>query len=106
MPDIWESVTIAINRDCNIYCNFCPVKVDDKVLSLKKVKEVIKFYSSINKDWTIRIKLQGGEPILHWPLLSRIIKESNFPNIQFVITTNGLLLTNDKLNFFNVYNCG
>jgi len=101
LPDIWESVTIAINRDCNIFCDFCPVKTDKKTLSPDKVREVTQLFSQLNPRWTVRAKIQGGEPLLHWGLLRLIIAECHQPNIQLVITTNGLLLDKEKISFLS-----
>lgn len=99
LPDKWESIVIVPTRDCNLSCNFCPVRKEKTYLSTPKIYEVVRFLSSLENRWKVRVKFQGGEPLLCWSTLSYLIKKCSFSNIQFVITTNGHLLNKDKIKF-------
>lgn len=97
----WESIVIVVTRDCNLDCCFCPVRKEKSYLLHQKLKDLIEFISfSVSKKVNnIKIKLQGGEPLLCWSTLSYLINKCFSPNIKFVITTNGHLLTAAKIKF-------
>lgn len=98
--DKWESIVIAVTRACNLNCNFCPVEKQASVLGYKKIKEILDYIGMLENRWPIRVKIQGGEPLLCWAGISNLIKNYDNPNIQFIITTNGRLLDKEKISFF------
>ena len=52
-----------------------------------------------------RIELWGGEPFVYWAKLKRLIPAlaERFPEAQFLIITNGSLLTREKLDLITEY---
>jgi len=71
-------------------------------------KKAIDFFLSLEGN-SKKIKFFGGEPVLEFDLLKKIVLGSKSEaaklnkKIRFVLTTNGLLLNKEVLNFFKKY---
>ena len=109
----FEVLQIALSSECNFNCVFC-----DKFSNLVYRKTGCKRWTSngtnermTDKGWEKYIKeafqlgckkiqFFGGEPLLQWNLLKRLISISFDIGIQEIeIYTNGSLLSKEKLNF-------
>jgi len=85
-----------ITEDCNINCKYCYEKntKNPTYMNWEQFKKQLKHVSKGDK-----VILYGGEPILNWILIERICQENITKDYFVSITTNGLLLTNQKLKF-------
>lgn len=98
-PDL-DWIQIGITTRCNASCNYCPHAVfgksrPQKDLSMEIFKALVPAFSSANL-----IYLQGwGEPLLH-PDLFKMVKTAKEKRCLAGLTTNGNLLTSDKIKFF------
>ncbi|MCF7862097.1 radical SAM protein [Candidatus Woesearchaeota archaeon] len=86
--------TIILTEKCNLDCSYCYVFKSNKSSCLNTIEKTLCFLGS-NFD---QIILSGGEPILKWDLIKRIV-EWNKKRSFVGIPTNGLLLDEDKLNY-------
>lgn len=105
-------ITLQVTQNCNLRCSYCPytsnaggnrvhnskrMSFDTAVKSLEMIKA-----RSIDLD-EILISFYGGEPLLEFELIKKIVKYSkeNFEGkkIFFSMTTNGTLLNKDILLF-------
>lgn len=100
---------LIITRDCNLRCDYC--EVDKKKIQMTKrvAEKATLLYLDYIKNGGLneaKIRFFGGEPLLQWDLIKRIVvfakKESleRKLKISFDLTTNGLLLSNAKIRFF------
>lgn len=99
--------SLHITDKCNLRCRYCYVKKQNKTMSwitAKSAIDLINFDSSLVKIENLGIF--GGEPLLEWDLIEKIIKYSQTKyNIKkFDIATNGLLITKEILEYFVKYN--
>lgn len=99
------TLSIALSEQCNLNCTYCNV---DK-LSKKKISPAIflEKYEKIrfqNPEEKIQIDFYGGEPLLHWEEIQEIIqKTQEDKNLIYYMPTNGLLLTQEKIDYLNEF---
>ena len=108
-----KAMCLHISHDCNLRCKYCFASTGDfgegrKLMTFETGKAAIDFLLNNSGD---RVNLEldffGGEPIMNFDVVKQIVvyarsreKEYN-KNFRFTITTNGLLLTDDKIDFIN-----
>lgn len=99
--EVWFHIT----NQCNLRCTYCYVyKTPDKMSEETAKKAVDKIFSSAKKHSFKKIifKFAGGEPILEFNKVLNVVKQAkelgknNDIDLEFVVTTNGVLLT-DKV---------
>ena len=89
-------VHFYVTRQCNLKCRMCNVwkNKDKKNLSLEEIKIAA---NKIKKLGASHVVITGGEPLIRKDL-PQIISIFSKLNISTRLQTNGLLLTEDKLN--------
>lgn len=96
-------VSIWITNKCNMQCDYCyEGKKGISNLSLQDFEYIKKFIYKAqeqNKDGSIYIKFFGGEPLLNFEFLKYFVENFNEDNVIYSLTTNGLLLTGERLDF-------
>jgi len=99
------SVWFHITNQCNLRCTYCYVyKTPDKMSEETAKKAVVKIFFSAKKHGFKKIifKFAGGEPILEFNKVLNVVKQAkelgknNNIDLEFVVITNGVLLT-DKV---------
>lgn len=90
-----RSVVIAINNHCMLKCLHC---YNNAIHPQNKVADYfsVSFFEDLQSIGVKQVALSGGEPLLNWELLVQISKIIN-KKIGTIITTNGLLLSEDKI---------
>lgn len=89
-------------------CTYCYIRKDSlSVLNLEEsIRGVEHFLNSEGEEKNIQFL--GGEPLLEYTKIKNIVKhiEKKYKNkkIQFILNTNGLLLDQEKVDFFNKHN--
>ncbi|MBN1898321.1 MAG: radical SAM protein [Spirochaetes bacterium] len=97
-------LTLILTLKCNLACHFCPVKKKNVSLDFKTAKRAVDFFLSL-KGKRKTIKLFGGEPLLEFDLLKKIVIYAKLKardlkkQINFILPTNGIILDNEKLYF-------
>lgn len=98
---------------CNSKCLYCQVSSKDSsatncVMNFKTAKDIIHLiFQSRSKN--IKIEFQGGEPLLQFDLIKKIVSYSTkcskfyHKNLEFVICTNLTLINEDQLKFIKKY---
>lgn len=88
---------LALNEQCNLRCMYCmpeegvDFRPDHKLLSTKEIFKLIQLLSQMGIS---KVRLTGGEPLLHKDLLSIIQYIHEIDSINSIhLTTNGLLLS-------------
>lgn len=95
-----QTITITLTARCNLKCIMCDhwKLKNQEELSLNEIKALI---DQINR-WKIKeIELSGGEPFMRKDIWD-IIQYASDKNIGMNITTNGTLLSKEKIN--NIFN--
>lgn len=92
---------MSITDNCTHACPYCFVNFGTKRMSLETARQSCKYIIENAKYHNVspQITFFGGEPLLEFnSIIVPIVEE--FSEICFSITTNGLLLTQDVVDFF------
>ena len=108
-----KALCIHVAHDCNLRCKYCFADTGEfhggrSLMSAEVGKKAIDFVinNSGNRK-NIEIDYFGGEPLMNFGVVKQIveyarsIEKQHGKNFRFTITTNGLLLTDDKIDFIN-----
>lgn len=108
-----KSMCLNIAHDCNLRCEYCFAAKGDfgqgrKLMSFETAKKAIDFLikKSVGRR-NLELDFFGGEPLMNIDVVkktveyARSIEEENGKNFRFTITTNGLLLDDDNIDFIN-----
>ena len=108
-----KSMCLNISHDCHLRCEYCFAAKGDfgtgrELMSLETAKRAIDFLveRSANRH-NLEVDFFGGEPLMNFDVVkqtveyARSIEKQHDKNFRFTITTNGLLLTDDKIDFIN-----
>ena len=100
-------IKIYITERCNLDCDYCYYK--ERGFVDINSNDVFKILENIPAQNINGFVLSGGEALLKWDTLKEIIvfirKNRDF-NGQIILQTNGLLITDEKIQFFKEYNIG
>ncbi len=99
----------VVTLRCDYTCQYCQVsrQTDDKLaydMSQETADRALEFVFR-SPSPAIKIEFQGGEPLLNFPIIRYVVEQakrinaSHGKDVQFVITTNLSLLTDDILAF-------
>lgn len=110
---ILKSLCLHVAHDCNLRCGYCFAGTGDfgghrALMSKETAEQAIEFAIAGSKSrHNLEIDLFGGEPLMNVPVVKHIInyvrqreREVN-KNIKLTLTTNGTLLNDDIVKFFN-----
>lgn len=111
-PNNLKSLCLLVSQKCNMKCDYCFVDggsfgKEDRLMSVKVAKDSVDFLIKNSKNRNIEIDFFGGEPLLNWDVVKETILyglsegKKNNKNLRFSLTTNGVLLTDDKIEFLN-----
>lgn len=108
-----KALCLHIAHDCNLACKYCFAGEGEyhgkrALMSLEVGKKALDF---LVKNSGNRVNLEvdffGGEPLLNWQVVKdlvaygRSLEEPNHKKFRFTLTTNGILLDDEVLEFVN-----
>jgi len=98
------SVMLVVTHACNLRCRYCFVQKEPETMTLQTAKDVVDFLiGNCQNDETPSINFFGGEPMMCWDNiiepLTRYIREELKAPFHLSVTTNGTLLTPERLAF-------
>lgn len=108
-----KAMCLNIAHDCNLRCKYCFASTGDfgkgrKLMSFETGKHAIDFLLENSGDRpNLELDFFGGEPLMNFDVVKQIVKyarsrEAEYgKKFRFTITTNGLLLDDDKIDFIN-----
>lgn len=106
-----SSAMLVVTHGCNLECRYCFVRQGVERMAPDTAWEAVEFLSrNAGREWTVpSINFFGGEPLLMWdeliePLVRRV--RSGERPFRFSVTTNGTLLTDERLDFMRRENFG
>lgn len=108
-----KALCLHVAHDCNLRCQYCFASTGDfgtgrKIMPLEVAKKAIDFViERSGKRRNIEVDFFGGEPLMAWDTVkqtidyARSIEEEHGKKFRFTITTNGLLLDDEKIDYIN-----
>lgn len=107
-----NDITLQVTKDCNFKCRYCLYANDTKVernhekinMRWDIAKKSIDFLYDHSKDSNIiTISFYGGEPLLNYDLIKKVVEYSKSlyctKKIEFLMTINGSLLNDEIIEF-------
>ncbi|MBQ1463531.1 MAG: thioether cross-link-forming SCIFF peptide maturase, partial [Ruminococcus sp.] len=108
-----KAMCLNIAHDCNLRCRYCFASTGDfgkgrKLMSFETGKHAIDFLLENSGDRpNLELDFFGGEPLMNFNVVKQIVeyarsREAEYgKKFRFTITTNGLLLDDEKIEFIN-----
>ncbi len=108
-----KAMCLHIAHDCNLKCEYCFADGGEyhqirQLMSFEVGKAAIDFLiAHSGKRRNLEIDFFGGEPLLNFEVVKQIVEyaesleKRHDKNFRFTITTNGVLLTEDKMAYIN-----
>ncbi len=108
-----KSMCLHIAHDCNLRCKYCFASTGDfgtgrKLMPFETGKAAIDFLleKSVGRE-NLDVDFFGGEPLMNFEVVKEIVayarsKEKEYgKHFDFTITTNGMLLNDENIDFIN-----
>jgi len=108
-----KSLCLNIAHDCNLRCEYCFAAKGDfgrgrMLMPYEVAKKAIDFLIVKSEGrHNLEVDFFGGEPLMNFEVVKQVVKYARSiekvhnKNFRFTITTNGVLLTDDKIEFIN-----
>ena len=127
-PDVYKNYIVEINKqepivkalclhvahDCNLSCRYCFADEGEyhgkrELMSYEVGKKALDFLvASSGNRHNLEIDFFGGEPLMNWQVVKDIvaygrqIEKKYNKNFRFTLTTNGVLLDDEVMEFVNL----
>ena len=105
-----QTIFVVLGKGCNFNCRYCMQNETQKsgiVYPTEINEDIYEFIKEIgeNQDKPLYVHFYGGEPLLYKDKLKTITKRLyGSKNILFSVITNGSLIDEEMVQFFNDYN--
>ncbi len=112
-PVAWElseqyvSLSLHLIHGCNLACPYCNVQQGtygepESLMSMETAFAAVDFLKSMAGNRFPRLVFYGGEPLLNWEVLTRVVRHvsSVLPSCALQVITNGTLLDRERAAFF------
>ncbi|OZV10705.1 thioether cross-link-forming SCIFF peptide maturase [Tissierella sp. P1] len=111
--NIVKAMCLHVAHDCNLKCSYCfasqgDFKGERSLMSLEVGKKALEYLvKNSGSRRNLEVDFFGGEPLMNFNLVKDLInygreleKKYN-KNFRFTITTNGILLDDEKIDYIN-----
>lgn len=108
-----KAMCLNVAHDCNLRCEYCFAAKGDfgtgrELMPFEVGKKAIDFLIEKSESrHNLELDFFGGEPLMNFDVVKKIVEyarqeeKKHNKNFRFTITTNGLLLSDDKIEFLN-----
>ena len=108
-----KAMCLNVSHDCNLRCEYCFAGKGDyeqgrAVMDAETGKAAIDFLIGHSKDrQNLEVDFFGGEPLLNFDVVREVVayarskEKEHGKRFRFTVTTNGLLLDDDKTDYIN-----
>lgn len=108
-----KALCLHIAHDCNLACRYCFAKEGEyhgrrAIMSYEVGKKALDFLVANSGNRTnLEVDFFGGEPLMNWEVVKQLVaygrslEEEHHKKFRFTITTNGVLLNDEILEFVN-----
>ncbi len=108
-----KAMCLHVAHTCNLNCNYCfaaqgKFNGQDALMSFEVAKRAIDFLiENSGSRKNLEVDFFGGEPLINWQVVkqtvqyARSIEKKHGKAFRFTLTTNGLLINDDVIDFCN-----
>ena len=111
--NVVKAMCLHVAHDCNLRCNYCFASQGDfggskEIMSLEVGKKALEYLveNSGNRR-NLEVDFFGGEPLMNFEVVKQLVDYGHKiagekgKVFRFTITTNGVLLSDDKIDYIN-----
>ena len=112
-PTVVKALCLHIAHDCNLACRYCFAEEGEyhgrrALMSLEVGKKALDFLianSGLRRN--LEVDFFGGEPLMNWQVVKDLVaygreqEKIHNKNFRFTLTTNGVLLDDEVMEFCN-----
>jgi len=112
-PTVVKALCLHIAHDCNLACKYCFAEEGEyhgrrALMSFETGKKALDFLvANSGNRINLEVDFFGGEPLMNWDVVKQLVeygrsieKEHN-KKFRFTLTTNGVLLNDEVMEFAN-----
>ena len=112
-PTVVKALCLHIAHDCNLACRYCFAEEGEyhgrrALMSFEVGKQALDFLiaNSGNRK-NLEVDFFGGEPLMNWQVVKELVaygreqEKIHNKNFRFTLTTNGVLLNDEIMEFAN-----
>ncbi len=111
--NVIKALCLHIAHTCNLNCSYCfasqgKYNGERAVMSFEVGKQALDFLiANSGTRHNLEVDFFGGEPLMNWQvvkdlvLYARSIEQQHNKNFRFTLTTNGILIDDDVIDFCN-----
>jgi uncharacterized protein len=108
-----KAMCLNMAHDCNLKCEYCfasqgDFKGEKSLMSFEVGKKAFDFLvKSSEKRVNLEVDFFGGEPLMNFDVIKQLVEYGRSlekpynKNFRFTITTNGVLLDDEKIDYIN-----
>ena len=108
-----KAMCLHIAHTCNLTCDYCFARQgqfcgEEALMSFEVGKQAFDFLiANSGSHKNLEVDFFGGEPLLNWGVIKNLVKYAreqekiHNKNFRFTLTTNGVLLDEDVIDFAN-----
>ena len=108
-----KALCLHVAHTCNLTCEYCfasqgKYQGDRALMSYEVGKQALDFLIANSGDRrNLEVDFFGGEPLMNWDVVKRLVaygreqEKIHNKNFRFTLTTNGLLIDDDVIEFAN-----
>ena len=111
--DVVKALCLHVAHTCNLNCSYCFASQgkyhgDRALMSFEVGKQALDFLMDHSGSRTnLEVDFFGGEPLMNWDVVkqlveyARSVEKEQGKNFRFTLTTNGMLIDDDVIDFAN-----
>lgn len=113
-PTVVKALCLHVAHDCNLACKYCFAEEGEyhggkrELMSYETGKAALDFLvANSGARRNLEVDFFGGEPLLNFDVVKKLVaygrslEEANHKHFRFTLTTNGVLLNDDIMEFAN-----
>ena len=111
--NVIKALCLHVAHTCNLNCSYCFASQgkyhgDRAIMSFEVGKQALDFLVENSGSRTnLEVDFFGGEPLMNWDVVKQLInygrsiEKEKHKNFRFTVTTNGVLIDDDVIEFCN-----
>ena len=111
--DVVKALCLHVSHTCNLNCSYCFASQgkyhgERALMSYEVGKRALDFLMEHSGSRTnLEVDFFGGEPLMNWDVVKRLVQyarsveKERGKNFRFTLTTNGMLIDDDVIDFAN-----
>ncbi len=112
-PTSVKAICLNVAHTCNLTCEYCFAKGGkyhgpSAIMTVDTAKDAIDFLiANSGSHYNLDVDFFGGEPLMNWDVVTetidyaRSLEEEHNKHFNFTLTTNGMLLDDEKIDYLN-----